>query len=81
MGSTLRHVFDSGLTPWTLVVLAMFALMLVSATRGNKQRARAVVSLLGALLLLSDLPYEASLLKRSGVMTPLFQALLGRDEL
>ena len=81
MGSTLRHVFDSGLTPWTLIVLALLALQIYTATRGNKQRVRAVVTLLGAVLLLADLPYDASLLKRSGVLTPLFQAVLGRDEL
>jgi hypothetical protein len=81
MGSTLRHVFDSGVTPWTLIVLALLALQIYTATRGNKQRVRAVVTLLGAVLLLADLPYDASLLKRSGVLTPLFQAVLGRDEL
>ena len=34
-----------------------------------------------AILLLLDMPWSMSLMKRSGVLTPVFQKIVGRDEL
>jgi hypothetical protein len=80
MGSTLRHFFDSGLAgahPLTLCFLALALLLLLSATRFR----RSTITMLVMALILCDLPWEQSLMKREAYLAPLFQATLGRDEL
>lgn len=78
MGSTVRHIYDNGLTDDTttlfFVVLAML-FMLMGLARRNL-----IIMLLGAILL-CDMPWGMSLMKRSGVLVPVFQKLVGRDEL
>ena len=81
MGSTLRHFYDSGIAgahPLTLAFLAFaLLLLLLSATRFS----RSTVTMLLMTLILCDLPWEQSLMKREAYLAPLFQATLGRDEL
>ena len=78
MGSTVRHIYDNGLTDDTttlfFVLLAML-FMLMGLARRNL-----IIMLLGAMLL-CDMPWGMSLMKRSGVLIPVFQKLVGRDEL
>ena len=83
MGSSLRHLYDSGLAalhPLTIVILLLVFLIIVSS-RGTGKRRAGTVALLIAAALLMDLPYESSLLKRSELLKPVFQIALGRDEL
>ena len=80
MGSTLRHFYDSGIAgahPLTLAFLAFALLLLLSATRFS----RSTITMLLMTLILCDLPWEQSLMKREAYLAPLFQATLGRDEL
>lgn len=80
MGSTLRHFFDSGLAgahPLTLGFLVLALLLLLSATRFSRH----TVTMVLMALILCDLPWEQSLMKREAYLAPIFQAALGRDEL
>jgi len=43
-------------------------------------RRNLIIMLLGAILL-CDMPWGMSLMKRSGVLVPVFQKMVGRDEL
>jgi hypothetical protein len=81
MGSTLRHFHDSGFAgahPLTLIFLVIAMLLLFSACKLAPVRA---ATLAVAVLVLCDLPWEQSLVKREAWLVPLFQATLGRDEL
>ena len=80
MGSTMRHLFDagvSGVSGVTLAVLILCFLGLLSHTRG---KLLPTLSLLAFAALALDMPWEASLIKREGYLKPIFQ-VLGRDEL
>ena len=70
MGSTVRHVYDtwkgSAMDGMTLLLLSLGLLLLLSGVRSRSY----VFSLLGALILL-DLPWDMSLTKRSGMISPL----------
>ena len=81
MGSTVRHLVDnppSSADPLTLGTL-IFVLLVLFLT--NRQSTSRFVLALTCCLMLADMPYDQSLMKRSGVLKPLFQAALGRDEL
>ena len=81
MGSTARHLFDnppSTADPLTLGVL-LFVLLVLYLT--HRKSSFQLVLTVTCALLLADMPYDQSLTKRSGVLKPLFQAALGRDEL
>ena len=83
MGSTLRHFYDSGFSeahPLTLFFLAFALLLLVSANR-KALLSRGTLATFLAALIMCDLPWEQSLMKREAFLAPLFQATLGRDEL
>ena len=57
--------------------LRLALLLLLSATKFS----RSTITMLLMALILCDLPWEQSLVKREAYLAPLFQAALGRDEL
>jgi hypothetical protein len=78
MGSTVRHIYDNGLsadTTTTFFVFLAMLIMLLGITRRN------FILMFLAFVLLMDMPWSMSLMKRSGVLTPVFQKIVGRDEL
>ena len=72
-----RPAFVAGAHPLTLCFLAIALLLLLSATRFS----RSTITMVLMALILCDLPWEQSLVKREAYLAPLFQATLGRDEL
>ena len=82
MGSTVRHVFDTiskrQIDILTIAVILLYIFVLFVYNKG-KVSTKIAISFL--TLLVCDMPYDQSLMKREGVLKPLFLATLGRDEL
>ena len=74
MGSTLRHIVDSGVKsdPVTLVVL-LFVLLMLNLNLRKSTGTFIFVSLLTVLA--CDMPWDQSLMKRSGVLEPVIAQL------
>ena len=83
MGSTARHIFDTTLNGQidilTIAVISLYMFVLFIYSKGLKLSTK--ISILAVTLLVADLPYEQSLMKREGVLKPIFMATLGREEL